>query len=57
MTLGSSVKSVWRVARDALARVDPLPAEADDADDMVFRVRDATNAPRSADQERRSLDS
>ena len=51
MTLGSRVKTVWRVARNALARLNRLLAEVDDADDMVFHVRAATSARRSRDHD------
>ena len=57
VTPGSRVEGVWRGARDALARVNRLLPEADGADDKVFHVRNATNALRSADRERRPLDS
>jgi hypothetical protein len=50
MRLGSTVESAWRIARDALIRLEHLLVDAGNSgEDLVFHVRRSQNDERIAD--------
>jgi hypothetical protein len=53
MRLSSTAENVWRVARDALVRLNHLLAETGNSDDdLVFHIRRAESDMRDADRDR-----
>jgi hypothetical protein len=52
-SLSSTAENVWRVARDALVRLNRLLAETGNSDDdLVFHIRRAESDLRDADRDR-----
>jgi len=52
MTLASRVTTLWRVARDAVVRLNRLLAETEDSDaDLVFQIRYPQSERQNSDRE------
>ena len=52
MTLASTANTLWRAARDSVARLNRLLAEAEHSDaDLVFQIRDPQSGKRNSDRD------